>query len=55
MWRYTKAGKDMMRPDSQEGIFISGPLTVEDWKVIVEGILEEMIEQAKREAKEEGM
>lgn len=53
MWRYTQAGKGIDRPDSENGLYIDGPLTLEDWKVIVEGILEEMIAQAKREAKDE--
>jgi len=51
-WRYTAAGKEMCRPSSEHGVFIDGPLTVEDWKVILQDIVEEMAEQAKREAAE---
>jgi len=29
---------------------VEGPLTSEDWKMILEDIVEEMVEQAKREA-----
>jgi hypothetical protein len=49
-WRYSKAGKTMSRPDSESGVYIEGPLTVEDWKLILEDIVNEMVEQAKREA-----
>lgn len=49
-WRYTKAGKEVGRPNSEYGFCVEGPLTVEDWKKILGAILEEMVEQAKREA-----
>lgn len=49
-WRYTQAGKEMSRPDSEHGFCVEGPLTVEDWKHVLEDIIEEMVEQAKREA-----
>lgn len=51
-WRYTKAGKEQGRPDSEAGVYVEGPLTVEDWKNLLQDIVEEMAEQAKREAKE---
>jgi hypothetical protein len=50
IWRYTQAGKEMRRPDSEHGFYVEGPLTVEDWKKILEDVVEEMCEQAKREA-----
>jgi hypothetical protein len=49
-WRYTQAGKEMSRPDSEHGFCVEGPVTVEDWKGILEDIVVEMCEQAKREA-----
>lgn len=49
-WRYTQAGKEHGRPDSERGFCVEGPLTVEDWKKILEDIIEEMVEQAKKEA-----
>jgi hypothetical protein len=52
-WRYTKAGQEMDRPTSDVGIFVQGPLTVEDWRNILEGIVDEIVEQAQREAREE--
>lgn len=51
-WRYTKAGAEVSRPSSEHGIHVDGPLTVEDWKAILGDIVEEIAEQAKREAKE---
>jgi hypothetical protein len=51
-WRYTKAGKPVSRPDSEHGFVVDGPLTSEDWKEILKDIVDEMVEQAKREAKE---
>jgi hypothetical protein len=48
-WRYTKAGKVMDRPDSEVGLYIEGPLTVEDWKVVLQDIVDELAEQARRE------
>ena len=51
-WRYTQAGREFGRPSSEHGVHIDGPLTVEDWKDILQDIVEEMAEQAKREAKE---
>jgi len=51
-WRYSQAGKEIGRPDSERGLYVEGPLTVEDWKLILQDIIEEMVEQAKREAKE---
>jgi len=51
-WRYTKAGKAIERPSSERGLHVEGPLTVDDWQHIQEGIVEEMIAQAVREAKE---
>jgi len=52
-WRYTKAGKAIERPSSERGLHVEGPLAAEDWQAILEGIVEEMIEQAKQEAREE--
>ena len=52
-WRYTKAGKEIDRPSSERGLHVEGPLTVEDWQAILEGIVEEMIAQTKQEAREE--
>lgn len=49
-WRYSKAGKSIGRPSSEDGFYADGPLTVEDWKAILEDIVNEMVEQAKREA-----
>jgi hypothetical protein len=49
-WRYSEAGKEIGCPSSEHGLCIDGPLTTADWKVIVGDILDEMIEQAKREA-----
>ena len=52
-WRYTKAGNPIeAAPDSEYGFHVEGPLTVEDWKMILQDIVEEMVEQAKREAQE---
>jgi hypothetical protein len=51
-WKYTKAGRPIDRPDSQRGFWVEGPLTADDWREIVDGILEELIDQAKREASE---
>ncbi len=52
-WRYTKAGKEMSRPDSEAGFSVEGPLTAEDWKAILQDVADEMVEQAKREAEAE--
>jgi hypothetical protein len=49
-WRYSVAGKEIGHPDSEHGLYVEGPLTVEDWKNILQDIIEEMVEQAKREA-----
>jgi|HubBroStandDraft_2_1064218.scaffolds.fasta_scaffold321283_3 hypothetical protein len=49
-WRRTQYGKEMPRPNSETGIHVEGPLTSEDWKMLLEDIVDEMIEQAKREA-----
>lgn len=49
-WRKTEAGVEYGRPSSERGIFVEGPLTVEDWKVILQDIVEEMTDQARREA-----
>jgi hypothetical protein len=51
-WAYTEAGKEISRPDSEYGMHVEGPITAADWKVILEGVLEELIEQMKREARE---
>ena len=51
-WRYTQAGREMDRPSSEHGLHVDGPLTVEDWKMILKDIVEELSEQAKREAGE---
>jgi hypothetical protein len=51
-WRYTQAGMSMGRPSSEDGLHVEGPLTVEDWRLILQDIVEEMVEQAKREAAE---
>jgi hypothetical protein len=48
-WRYTQAGKEMGRPDSERGLHVEGPLTAEDWKNILQDVVEEMVEQARRE------
>lgn len=42
----------MGRTSSEDGLHVEGPLRVSDWKNILEDIVEEMIEQAKREAEE---
>jgi hypothetical protein len=34
-WRYTRAGKEFDRPNSETGLHVEGPLTVEDWKTII--------------------
>jgi hypothetical protein len=52
-WRYSKAGKEISRPDSEHGLYIEGPLTTEDWRGILDDIIDEMIAQAQREAREE--
>jgi hypothetical protein len=52
-WRYSACGKPIGRPNSEHGFSVEGPLTVEDWKNILEDIVAEMVEQAKREAQEE--
>jgi hypothetical protein len=52
-WRKTDAGQEYSRASSEYGIHVDGPLTVEDWKHILNDIVEEMAEQAKREAKGE--
>jgi hypothetical protein len=49
-WKYSKAGRVIGRPDSEGGLYIEGPPTVEDWKSILEDIVDEMVKQAKREA-----
>ena len=51
-WRYTQAGKQQDCPSSEHGFCVDGPLTVEDWKLILQDIVEEMVRQAGREAKE---
>lgn len=50
-WRYTAAGREVSRPDSERGFSVEGPLTAEDWKAILQDVAEEMVEQARREAK----
>lgn len=52
-WRYSKAGKEMGCPSSEYGLYLEGPLTVDDWKNVLANIVEEMAEQVKREAREE--
>jgi hypothetical protein len=51
-WRYTKAGKEMRCPSSEDGVYVEGPLTSDDLKLLLEDIVTEMVEQAKREAEE---
>jgi hypothetical protein len=51
-WAYTESGAEMSRPDSEHGLHVDGPLTASDWKKLVGYILEEMVEQAKREGRE---
>lgn len=51
-WRYSQAGNAIGRPDSAGGLHVDGPLTVEDWKNILQDIVEEIVKQAKREAAE---
>lgn len=51
-WRYTKAGKEIGCPSSEHGLHVEGPLTVEDWKAILQDIVEEIVEQSKREGVE---
>ncbi len=52
-WRHTKAGNPIDRPSSERGFHVEGPLQASDWALILEDIIDEMIDQAKREAKEE--
>jgi hypothetical protein len=52
-WRYTKAGKVMDSPDSETGLYIEGPLTVEDWKTVLQDIVDELVEQARREGEKD--
>jgi hypothetical protein len=52
-WRHSQAGKEIGRPDSERGLCVEGPLTVEDWKLILQDIIEEMTEQAKREGRDQ--
>ena len=49
-WRYSEAGNAIGCPSSEHGLHVDGPLTVEDWKTILADIVQEMCEQAKREA-----
>jgi hypothetical protein len=51
-WAYTEAGNEISCPSSEAGFSVNGPLTVEDWKKILDYIVEEIVEQAKREARE---
>jgi hypothetical protein len=51
-WRQTDAGREYSRVSSEYGVHIDGPLTVDDWKKILEDIVDEIAEQAKREASE---
>jgi hypothetical protein len=48
-WRYTRAGKEFDRPNSETGLHVEGPLTVEDWKTIIVDILDEIENQTKRD------
>jgi|HubBroStandDraft_6_1064221.scaffolds.fasta_scaffold1271355_3 hypothetical protein len=48
-WRYSKAKKEIPRPDSEHGLHVDGPLTASDWRMILADVAEEMTEQARRE------
>jgi hypothetical protein len=48
-WRYSKAHKEIERPDSVRGFHVEGPLTADDWRAIAGDIMVEMVDQAKRE------
>ena len=52
-WRYGSQGQWMSRPSAERGIYIDGPLSVDDMKAIVEALVEEIVEQAKREIGDE--
>jgi hypothetical protein len=49
-WAYKSDRSEMERPDRVSGIHIDGPLTVEDLKVIIEALVEELVSQAMHEA-----
>jgi hypothetical protein len=51
-WAYTQAGKEIPCPDSERGLHVEGPLNSEDWRMILGFIVEELIEQSKREERD---
>jgi hypothetical protein len=53
-WAYSDAGESMERPSAERGIYIRGPLSVADMTLILQAIVEEIVEQAKRERDAEG-
>ena len=49
VWRHTSDGREMERPGA-DGIHVDGPLSSEDLKYVIEALVEELVEQSKREA-----
>lgn len=48
-WRYSTNGQEMSRP-RREGIYINGPLSVEDLKEIIGDLIDEIADMVKEEA-----
>ncbi len=51
-WGRTDAGKEYGRPNSEEGIHVDGPLTLDDWRTVLQGVVEAMLEHAERSFEE---
>ncbi len=50
-WRFSQNGQEMARPTA-DGIHIDGPLTADDLKEVIAALVEELVEQAKKESRE---
>ena len=53
-WRKTVTGHEYSCPSRETGIHIDGPLSAEDLKEIIGDLLNELVEQTKREAQVAG-
>ena len=49
-WAKTEAGCEYGRPSAENGVYVDGPLTAEDLKVLLGYIADAYAEQAKKEA-----
>jgi hypothetical protein len=52
-YRYLTDGREMDQPSAENGIYIEGPLSAEDLRVIIGDLVQELCRQVERESKRE--